>query len=256
MLRLWPESLYVGLFPGCCWLRRGGADLALPPDFKPGGTPAELLQALDTMLALHAKTIRKGARLHVQVSDSAGVLVTLPWQDQLASQEELAGYAHACFEQHGLDIDERWTVQTGFRHHRETGIAYAIQTEWLRALVELTAAHGFRLASVLPVSASAYWRLPPVAGQGQGVTLLREAHRITAMVRTGRRLLAVDVEPVVGSAESAGTRLLRRVCSAHQAIGSVSYWSDVREDAATAPVYIAACLPDVDSVSLSRDVWA
>jgi hypothetical protein len=253
---LWPETIYAGLFPGRCWLRRGGTDLAMPDGFEAGGTPEQLLRTLDAMLSQHAQAIRKGARLHVLVSDSVSVLVTMPWQEELTSQDELTAYAHACFEQQGLDLDAQWTVQTGFRRHRASGIAFGVRSEWLRALADLIAGHGHRLVTALPVSAAAYWRHSVAPGSGAQIVVLREAQRITALVWTSGQLQGVDVEPVVGVLESAGTRLMRRVCAAHPAVSGAACWIAEREPSSAVPAFIAACLHDGANSAIARDQWA
>jgi hypothetical protein len=248
---LWPECITVGLFPGHCWLRRGAAVMSQDGDFMDAD---QMLAALDTLLGALDKPLRKGARVQLLVSDSLAAVMPLPWQDLLTSPEELCTYALAAFEQRGMALDDGWIVQTGFRHFRSSGIAYALRRAWMARLLEWLTARQWRLASVLPVSAAAYWRVRS-KGNGKQVVLLREPGRVTAMIGQGARLLDLDVQPVAGPVEQAAARLLKRVSVTHGALGHVGEWHARADSEASLASAVSACLPDIAVESLPLQAW-
>lgn len=255
MSLLWPESVIAGLFPGQCWLRRGRAGLRFASGLDAQPDPSILPTALDALLAEHATGIAKGVRLHLTVSDSAAAIVMLPWQEQLSSPEELRGYALANFERHGLEVGDGWSVRTVFRQYRAAGIAFAVATPWLLELRSVAESRGLRLASVLPVSLAAYHRHRHPAGVKRNLLLLREAHRISAMVYEKGDLRGIDVEPVIGSgAEASGRRLLRRLGAVHGEVDAMDDWAGVRQ--AEPAAFIGECLPQAARRPLPPDVWS
>lgn len=251
MSLLWPERITAGLFPGNCWLQRGAAVVTHGGDFSGAD---QLLQAFDVMLGAQEQPLRKGTRVQLLVSDSLANIMPLAWQDLLVSPEELRTYACAGFEQRGMLLDDGWVVQTGFRYFRSTGIAYAVRQQWMVRLLELLAARGLKLASVLPVSAAAYWRQRRGLA-GKRVVLLREPGRLTALVGQGAHLLDIDVQPVAGPLEQAATRLLKRVAVAHGAIERVGEWHAEAESAISLEAIALACLPDAAVTRLPLQAW-
>jgi hypothetical protein len=256
VLRLWPDSISAGLFPGQCWLRsrrikqEPSLNLGLSTD------PQALLHALEVMLDDRAGVIRKGSRLTIVVSDSIGALVTLPWQKELRSPEELASYAKACFENQGIVMDESWVMRTEFRRYQAMGIAYALPQTWLMQLIELLKVRGLRLQRVIPISAAAYCAEQQPAKQNQRLVLLQESHRTTAFTYNKSGLVGIDIEPVVTSREVSGTRLLRRISARFNKITYVGLWSPELAEQRHAADYIQACLEKVTVQALDRGVWS
>jgi len=243
---LWPERLNIGLFPGQSWMERDA--VVTPHD------AADLLDALESILSAQAKPLRKGSRVQLLISDSVAFVMPLAWQELLTSPDELRTYARAAFEQRGAPVDEGWIVQTGFRHFRAMGIAYAVRRQWMERAFELLAAKGLQLSSVLPVSAAAYWRLAGAA-QAKQIVLLREPARLTAIAGQGARFLDLDVQPVAGSLEQAATRLLKRVAVAQGDVQQVSVWHAEPECSVSMDSIISACLPNAASVRLPLCAW-
>jgi hypothetical protein len=255
VLRLWPETLYVGLFPGQCWLqsRRIAAEPSLC--LAQATDTQALLSALETMLDDKASLWRKGSRVVLSVSDSVGALLTMPWQEELRSPDELSSYATVCFENQGVVIDENWVMRTEFRQHCSTGIAYALPQAWLSQLRALLDVRGLRLQRVLPISAAAYCAESSAAKQGKRLILLQEAYRISAFIYEGQRLVAFDVEPIVTSKEVSGKRLLRRISARYGEIAQAGIWSPELPEQAPAADYISNCLTDVTVQTFTRSVW-
>jgi len=213
-----------------------------------------LLTAFAALLAQLPKPGLGKTRLHVLVSDSLAAITMLPWQEELADEGELRAYAQACFERSGFVMDDSWTMQVGFRHFRAAGMAYALPLLWLEKLQSMCEAAGLRLETALPVSAAAYWRQPPVRSTGCSVVLLEEASRLTALIHEGGRLMARDVQPLMGDVHAAGLRLLKRVSAGHGALDAVQWWPAVAQEQPAD--WVRPCLPDVRVTPLLADVWS
>jgi hypothetical protein len=253
---LLPETITIGLFADKCWLRRGRA-LSLVSGHGQAAAPERLLSSLGELLAGQPAAALKRARLHVLVADCAAAIVALPWQEKLTGADEWGAYAQACFERQGQALDDGWTLQTGFRHFRGAGLAYAMPQAWLGELLEVAGRAGPRLGSVLPVSAAAYWRHGGPRGPVPGVLLLAEAHRITGQLWARGRLLGMDVQPLVGGVHAAGARLLRRMSATQPGIGSVHWWSSaVGEEGESPLAFVGESLPEARLVRLAREVWS
>ncbi|WP_343731851.1 hypothetical protein [Duganella sp.] len=252
MLRLWPDTVQLGLFPDCCWLTRSGMDLQIPGDVQPVLDARNLLVSLEATLAAHADVLRSGSRVDIVVSDSVAMTAVLPWQEHLRAPAEWQAYAQACFEQQGLEVTGDWTVQTAFRHHRAAGLAFAVRTDWLNQLLSVVQQAGLRLRTLLPLSAAAYWRFRPSMRTHQTMLLIREHQRTTALRFSDRGLQALDIEPVIASSVSC-ERLIKRVQANHGPISNVHLWDACKSGAADD---VSACLPDVDLTVLPRDCWS
>lgn len=256
MLRLWPDSISVGLFPGQCWLHSRRIKQEPSRNLSLSTDPQALLQGLEAMLDDKAGVIRKGSRLTIVVSDSIAALVTLPWQEELRSPEELASYATACFENQGIEMNDSWVMRTEFRRYQATGIAYALPTAWLTQLLDLLKSRGLRLQRVIPISAAAYCAEQRPKTQNQRLVLLQENHRTSAFIYDQSGLLGVDIEPVVTSREVSGTRLLRRISARFHDITHVGLWSPELPEQALAADFIVACLDKVTVQGLDRGAWS
>ncbi len=256
MSPLWPESISVGLFPGHCWLRRGALDIAPPVAMANAASPDDWLAALGAMLSGLAGTIRRGARVHVLVSDQIAALALLPWQDELSSPAEWLAYAHACFERQGVAIEQGWIAHTEFRDHRAAGIAYAVRGAWLRALIALVEGCGLRLGTVLPVAACVYLAHRPQEKSAQAVVLLLEPHRATALLYRRGSLTGIDVEPAMQDGATALRRLLLRVGAGHGEVSGVDLWSPTADGLRQASDVVGACVPKALLRPLERDIWS
>lgn len=258
MSLLLPETIYVGLFPGQCWLHSRRIKEEPSMALGQSADPQALLNALETMLDDKVTALRKGSRVVISVSDSVSALVTLPWQEALRTPEELHAYAKACFENQGVVIDDSWVMRTEFRLHRSNGIAYALPLAWMSQLLALLKDRGLRLHRVLPIAAAAYCAEPGTSKTGQNLVLLQERHRISAFTYGTEGLLGFDVEPIVTGSEIAGTRLLRRMSAKGGDIAQVSIWSPELSELpgqALSDDFISTCLTDVKVQRLVRGAW-
>ncbi|WP_332856483.1 hypothetical protein [Duganella sp. S19_KUP01_CR8] len=254
MSRLLPESIKIGLFPGACWMKRGRVAPIVEKLEAGQSDGAALLAAFASLLAQLPKTGLGKVRLHLLVSDSLAAIAMLPWQEELTGEEELRTYAQACFERSGFVMDDSWAMQVGFRHFRSAGMAYALPVQWLEKLQSMCAAAGLRLETVLPVSAAAYWRQAGERKTTCHLVLLEEASRLTALTHEGGRLIARDVQPVIGDVHLAGMRLLKRVGASHLPVDAIQCWAGATPSSTETAV--RACFPDARRVSLQMDVWS
>jgi len=237
VLRLLPETVSAGLFPGQSWLQRRG--VAPVSAETASGSAADWLDALDAMLGSQLTVPARFSSLQVVVSDSLGLMAHLPWQEELRGPGELQAYAQACFARQGVEPAADWIVQADYRRFRSAGLAYALPQDLLHQLVALAQRHRLRLRSVLPASALAYWRYR-APHKGGSLALLAETGRLTAHVYEGRRLVGVDVQPLVVDPDRAGARLLRRVTACHPGIAQVQYWQSAARVAAGAPAFVTS----------------
>lgn len=256
MLRLWPDSAQLGLFPDHCWLRHRGTiyEHSLPQ--VTGPLDEALLQAAAELLVTHADKLGKRSRMDVLVSDEIAAVMPLPWQDQLGGDQEREAYALACFEARQIAVNSEWVIQADFRKHGTTGLAYALPREWLARLLELSTAAGYRLREVLPVSAAAYYRHRPTRGAAHSLLLLKEARRTTAFCFQGRALLALDVEPVTSSTPEPGKRLLSRVLTDEAAASHAFEWTAQPAESAKLSQVLPQVLPQALHIAVDRHAWS
>ncbi|MGB9992920.1 hypothetical protein [Pseudoduganella rhizocola] len=204
MLRLWPEQITVGLFPGHCWLRRRAQ--VTPLDISGEANAGVLAAALDTLLG---QAPVRGARVDIIASDTVARIVGLAWQEQLRTEAERHAYALAAFTHAGLPLDEDWACTTAFRHYGELGLGIACPAAWLAQLEFIARQHGCRLRTVLPVSAAAYWAPRRALGKGRAWIVTEEGGRAAALSFSSGRLAAYDAQPAGGDGRGL-QRLLRR----------------------------------------------
>lgn len=254
MSRLLPETIKIGLFPGGCWMRRGRAAPVVLPTEDGESAAASMSAAFASLLAQLSGAGVGRARVHVVVSDSLAAIAMLPWQEELADEDELRAYAQVCFERDGCAVDDGWAMQVGFRHFRSAGMAYALPLLLLEKLQALCDAAGLRLQTVLPVSAAAYWRQGRARGAVRSLVLLEEASRLTALMYEGGCLIARDVQPVLEDVHVAGIRLLKRVGASHRPVDAVQAWPAAASGAWQE--FVQACWPAVRVTPLLADVWS
>jgi hypothetical protein len=249
---LWPETVVAGLFPGGCWLQRRGVEIARA-DAPACATPAQLLAALAAMLDGMERPLRRRTRVQLLLSDSLAAVVSLPWQELLRSEQEQRGYALACYERHGMQVDDSWVMQAGFRHFGGQGLAWALPAAWLQELLELLGARGLGLVSALPVTAAAYWR-GATAGAARRLVLLREQSRLAVLTYEGGRLSGLDVQPVAGGEAASLARLLKRVAAGQAEPARLDEWSAMDSEPLTAAV--DECFSGVAQRVLPRLAWS
>ena len=255
MLRLWPDTVNIGLFPGYCWLQhRSLSAPALCPSSPKSGA-ANLLQTFSSMLANPALRLRQGDTLAITTSDDIAALCSMPWQANLHTFDELEMYASMCFEKNHKTVDAAWVVHSAFRHFGSTGMAYALPRTWLAQLAEQAAQRGLRLQTVMPITARAYFNPPRPLRQGQSLVLLHESTRLSALVYHHGGMLAYDVEPIIGSATASARRLLRRLNGTHEKIRQINLWTQDQAGTEILSETILAELPEAQMAILATAHW-
>lgn len=254
---LFPNIAVAGLFADHCWLQ--GRQAAVAHSIRPealNDSMALLLQ-LEILLDERKKYLRKGTRLALTVSDSLAAFTMLPWQEALQRPAELASYAHIFFERQGLKLDSSWVLHTEFNRYGANGIAYALRHDWLQKLEEIVFSRNLRLISVLPVSAAAFCQQPKHKKSGNSLLLLSEQQSMTALRFNVQGLQSHDVEPVIGSEQSSGKRLLRRLAST-QPPGLVQgcLWSPLPVEQRGSNDFIAESLHGIQLHSFPHGVWS
>lgn len=256
MSLLWPDTLHAGLFPGHCWLKQPGSKRPALATYGEALQAADLHDGFDACLTKAGAALKKGAKLSLAVSDGIAAITPLPWQENLESDTERHGYARICFEKIGIKIDQQWVMHVEFRRYGAAGLAYALPSNWLEALLARTQEKKLQLARVLPVSALAYARTPPVRA-GLSLLILQEMQQVSAMVWRSGMLLGRDVEPVAQSAEQACFRLCARIndafASKEAGFAHLAHWSHKAMDAPKA--VFDQVFPSIPFTSLTYDAW-
>lgn len=255
MLRLWPDTVSIGLFPGHCWIKYPSMDTPAIHALAPNGDLAELLSAFDTMLADPAHRLRSADRLTVTTSDGIAAVCAMPWQDNLHTTAELEMYATMCFEKNHQLIDKTWVAHADFRRCGSVGMAYAYPRAWLTQLVQMAAKYQVQLRTVMPLCARAYFRAPRLKRRKQSLVLLQEPGRISAMIYHDGKLHAYDVEPITNSAGTAGRRQLRRLAGASDNIRQIHYWTQDEDAATVLSAAIAAEEPEAQLARIATMYW-
>lgn len=227
MLRLWPKSYSVGLFPEHSWVHQPRSQLLHSVEPKLAATSTlgqDLLAAFQALLSAPDLKLSKGSRLDLTVSDCIAKITPIVWQEALQTPEELEAYARICFEKQGMILNEDWVIRVDFQRYQGLGVAYALPSSWLTQLRAIAQQNGVQLRSVLPVSVVAYGQLQSKTLSENHLLLLREGKRITAFIFGEKGLLHIDSEAITSSNKDSSKRLLRRISAMHQ-INEVSDWS-------------------------------
>lgn len=255
MLRLWPDTINIGLFPGHCWLQSRSQ---FTPVFCPSpseGRAADLLETFSSMLENPAFKFRRGDALAITTSDSIATVDSMPWQENLHTSGELEMYASMCFERNHKIVNSAWVTHAAFSQYGSAGIAYALPRAWLAPLAEQIAQRGLRLQTVMPIAARAYFKPPRAQRHGQSLVLLQESTRLSALVYHGGGMLAYDVEPIIGTAAASIRRLLRRLSGSHEKIRQINLWTQDQVGAAIISEAISAEQPEAKMTILATAHW-
>jgi hypothetical protein len=246
VLRLWPEQITVGLFPGHCWMRRHGKHI--PLDIERLADASALAAALDTLLGMQPV---RGARLDIIASDKMARIVGLPWQEQLRSEPERYAYALAAFTHAGMPVDESWVCSTAFRRYRELGLGIACRVQWIEQLEAIAQGHGVRLRTLVPVSLAAYRAPRKALGKGSAWLLVEEGDRAASLCFDGGRLSAYDAQLTGGEPQGLKRLLLRQALAAGEP-DMVSMW---RVDGEPRSALVSAMAPDALVKPLAHHHW-
>lgn len=251
MLRLWRERLTAGVFPEGAWLHRAGGT---PVTHFSGMSPAAYGTRESLERLLEDRTWRRRPNVDLLVSDSIARIAHLPWQASITNEAQCHGYARACFEQNGFELDEHWLLHAEFRHFGGIGIAYALPRALVTDLKDCLEARGLQLRSVLPVSAAAYWRnVTGALGQSR-VLLLEDHRRVTALLFKGRACMGIHIQPCGSARIDAVRRLLTTVDTVLPHITRIQLWSPDEDNAIPIEV-IQAQLPDTQVEKLTVGQW-
>ena len=223
MLRLWPDTVVIGLFPQGCWLRSGKRSLRRDVPLAAG--IEQVLCELDELLNELGAKARRFTRAEVYLSDGYCRSILVPWQFALESDEQIQQYGRACLEGSGSIVDGDWAVHCGFRHHGAPGLAACVPAALIGQIQQRLSPRGIRLRSVMPISSAAYWYHRPARSQGTYLLLLEEAKRLTAFAYSRGRAMSIDIEPMFADKGRARERLFNRLNLAHQTISNVHHWA-------------------------------
>jgi hypothetical protein len=251
VLRLWPETVVISLFPGICALRRGRAVLRRECAAD-GGLP-QLLQELDAVLA-ELGPFNRLSRAEVYMSDSFGRVCLLPWQDKLDSPSQIQAYGRAFLETAGIAADGDWAVHAGYRQHGSPGVTAALPARLVEQVHGVLATRGLRLRTIMPVSAAAYWYHKGRRNDAATMLLMEEQGRLTALVFQRQRLVSIDVEPVIGEDDRPKLRLLNRLQLSYGLPRHIDCWS-----AQPSPVGLEgfkACFDESTVAPLAQARWS
>ena len=251
MLRLWPDHLTLGVFPSGCWLQAARQHKGAALEIELPAAGLDPLDAIDALLEKRDGQFVQKARADVLVSDMIGVSTALPWQDNLGSPSLVQSYARMLLESQGRLDGSAWTIAGGFRHFGSAGLGAALPDSWLMRLDSILDKHGLRLRSALPMSAAAYWQFNKLTSRRSCLLLLDEGSR--ALRYSGRKLLALDAQPVLNGLGDNAERLCRRLLALHGAVDEVWIWS-LKPDAALAQA-VSRCMPDVKINALTLGHW-
>jgi hypothetical protein len=238
VLRLWPETINICLFPGVAWIQKRH----VAPKPVTSIAASSPLDQLRTLLDAQEPPLRPGTRIALTVSDTAANIVAMPWQAALQRAAEIDAYAHACFQQAGLTMGDGWTMHAEFRARGAMGLAYALPNALLEAVLVELAPRQLALANVLPLSAALYFGTWPRQGAWPAVLVARERGRHVACVFGPTGLIGYDIEAIVGNAVNSKRRLEGRIAAQYGAAVRRAAWE--------------ACDDAVDSqVALGHHVW-
>lgn len=233
MSLLWSDTLYVGLFPGYCWLESRRIKIEHTFAFDHGNIEQDIIHVLDELLIQQRVQIGLINRVVLTVSDSFGAIVDLPWRDELDAENEIHNYARICLERRFLSIDNTWAMHTEFLSFRQNGLAYAFPNVWLDQLKSIFARHKLKIAQLLPVSAAFYCKQKQFVKKGAYLLMLTETKQTTGLLFARNGLLAMDVEPVLQSMTDSCNRLFRRIVLNNQTseeMTRVGFWSPTTEE--------------------------
>lgn len=255
MLRSLRKPLYIGLFPGRCWLKYGSTLLASAPAPPQSDWPT-LSMIARQMLGDPAVVRYKGRDVQVVLADHIASICAIPWQEKLHKENELREYARLCFEKAGRMLNQDWTLHAAFRQHGTLGLAYAIPSHVLESLEATAKECGMRLRTVLPLSGAAYFKTERPGKRITLLTMLTESQRVTSMVHNAGGMSGFDIEPVTGTVELAVIRQLRRLAAANGTVGQVRILThDGKEDGALLSL-VATELPEAQRQAIHIEVWA
>jgi len=228
VLRLLPERLYAGLFGHSAWLSQGaaGQQLPAPANLPTGATPSELL---DTLLN-NAPPRRRAAKLSIMLPSQSARCVSLPWSEDLRTEEELQAYALAHFEMAGLGTFDDNVVHAAFRHYGAKGFAYAVPKQLIGDLYAVAVRHDLELTTAIPIGGVAHLAAKRTRGKGSELSVIVEDASVSALVMDGKGLQHYDVEPVVCGPGATLRRLLTRVTANSTDIAGITLCADRDED--------------------------
>ncbi|MGZ5198333.1 MAG: hypothetical protein ACXWC4_01050 [Telluria sp.] len=218
MSLLLPERYQLNLFPEHSSLSVGkrAHSVAAGPDIR---DLKALVLAADGLLSKEKSRSVWRPQLDILISDEVAHLTLLPWQDRLRTHAQHVKYAEACLAEAGLELINEWAIQPLFRRHGAPGLGVALRREHLEQLATIARERLLRFRTILPFSAAAYWSHGGAARGKNGLLILEEPNRITALSYRERKMQGIDVEPIVGGqSEQAVRRLLLRTsaCTTHE----------------------------------------
>jgi hypothetical protein len=139
----------------------------------------------------------------------------LPWQDEIARNEELEAYARAVFVQAGIALGAGWIVRTHFSRYRSAGCAYAAISEDSDRVINAIESNGVPVCAYLPIVVLATERYPIVSVKESCLLVLEEDLTATAAYFKNGNLISLELEPRTMEGIRAMQRLVVRSCAKH-----------------------------------------
>lgn len=186
MSPLWRDQIRIGLSPSHVALLRFGkglkprltAKVALTCSPGTDATPwSSALTALDSLLS---KPEWQRADASVVVSNGFARFQLLPWNEDIAGEEEQRSFArHKLASVYG-DSSE-WGIRIAEGNAGTENLACGMHSRLLDSITACCSKHGVRLRSLQPYLMAAYNRVRPELGQGNVWFAVTEAERVCIM---------------------------------------------------------------------------
>ncbi|CAD5108982.1 hypothetical protein [Zestomonas carbonaria] len=152
------------------------------PDWQAAG------EALGRLLGACA-TAR--GELRVVLSNHFCRFCLVPWGEQIATPEEMACYARACFEEIYGQLAEGWAINLSPEAAGRARLAVAVQQPLLLLLRELAGIGGWRLTSVAPYLMAAFNSFSRFIDQDDFLFVVAEPGRCNLLLARGGNWVAV-----------------------------------------------------------------
>lgn len=226
MLRSPRVDIEAVLAPAQVALARTGAPRRVIDCAGPGAaTWSAALAALDTALG---DDVRRGARLHVVLSNRFVRYAVVPWQEGLHGAAEDAAYMRHVFTEVYGSVADRWDLCASAGSHGQPRLASAIDIDLLAALRRTCAARGLALRAVCPRLGSIFNRYRKRIA-ASGWLVMAESNCLCIALFDGGRWLSASVARLPVHWRHALPDLLERAaCLANPAAAAdqVYWWSD------------------------------
>lgn len=191
MLRLLPDKYSAALYPDRLELIRRSRGLRSAVDFRhaealvPAVNGPAWRTTVDAFQRTLATTAKGTGDLGVVLSNHFVRYLLIPWNAQIASEEEFRNYAAATFEEVYGEASVEWEVCVSAERPGSPRLAAAIDRALLAAINTAVASTRLRLTSVQPYLMAAYNRMVRPRHEKDFVFMLAEAGRVCILAAQG-----------------------------------------------------------------------